>query len=183
MTRIIGLLGGAGAGKSTVAKYLRDSYNAKIYTLAKPLKEFVGRVFDLTPEQLYGTQEQKETIDPRYGVSPRWLLQRIGTQGFRESFGEDYWVNLCLKNIFEDNHPLAVIDDCRFGNEALHIRDAGGVVWRLNSTKRFSDADPNHQSEAEWVTAPYDDRIAHDGENLAVLLAKVDALCRLRGLT
>lgn len=174
--KIIGLLGGAGAGKSTVAAYLRDSYGAKVYTLAKPLKQLVGLAFELTDDQLYGSQESKEAVDPRYNVSPRWLLQRLGTQGIRTVFGEDVWVNLCLKNIRNDAPRLAVIDDVRFENESAHIRMAQGVVWRLNSTRKYSNADQTHQSEAEWLKAPYDDRITHDGENLALLLAKVDAL-------
>jgi dephospho-CoA kinase len=62
---IIGLLGKAGSGKTTVANWLRDSYGAQKFSYAAPLKEMARRIYGLSDAQLFGTQEEKETIDPR----------------------------------------------------------------------------------------------------------------------
>lgn len=179
--RIIGLLGAAGSGKSTVATHLERNYGAVSRALADPLKEIVGRAFDLTGPQLYGTQEQKETVDPRYNVSPRWLMQRIGTEGVRYAFGEDIWVTELMRRAKQDG--LTAVSDVRFVNEASLLQEEGAIIIRLVNTTRQSKADPTHASEAQWSLCPYDYEIVHDGEKLDSLLTPLDAICYREGIT
>jgi hypothetical protein len=158
LTTVIALCGPAGSGKSTVATYLAERYGAQRYGFATPLKEMVKAALDFTDEQVYGTQEQKETVDPRYGHSPRWFLQRIGTEGCRKTFGEDFWTKQCLDMIFRQNQRLAVIEDTRFCNEAeavLHDDRISGFVWRLWPTVddialARAEGAGKHASEEEW---------------------------------
>ncbi len=157
---IIGLLGAAGSGKSTAANYLRTRWNATVYSLAAPLKELVAKAFDLRYEQVWGTQEDKETVDQRYNVTPRWLLQRIGTEGCRAVFGQNVWTDALLRRIDLENPRFAVIEDVRFRNEAERIMNAGGQIWRLEvEGGRLSSDDGSHASEQEWLHAPYSRRI------------------------
>lgn len=160
MTLILGLMGAAGSGKSTVAQYLAERYGAKRYSFADPLKELVMRSFDLSREQCYGTQAQKEAVDPRYNVSPRWLLQRIGTEGARATFGDNFWTDALLRKISADGPAFAVVEDARFVNEAVAIRAFksrhGGMIWRLECPDRQSAADAGHASESEWKRSPFD---------------------------
>ena len=178
---IVGLCGAAGSGKSLVAEHLEKKYGAISRALADPLKEIVGRAFSLSGEQLYGTQEQKETVDPRYNVSPRWLFQRIGTEGIRYAFGEDIWVETLMKRARYDR--FTIVSDVRFINEAVLLQQEGAVIIRLVNTNRKSSADPKHQSEAEWTLCPYDYEIVHDGENVETLLTPLDQICYKEGIT
>lgn len=86
----------------------------------------------------------KEVVDPRWGFSPRWALQRLGTEGIRNSIGDGVWIRaakLRVERLFERNkqhsNVLAgqlegvVISDVRFPNEADAIREWGGQVWRV----------------------------------------------------
>lgn len=189
---VIGLLGPAGAGKSTVAQHLIDKYGAKKYSLAGPLKS-IAREFGFTEEQLYGTQEQKEAIDPRYGMSCRQFLQKLGTEGCRKHLGEDVWVNALLRSIRGDAAritapPIAVIDDVRFINEVSAIqridRDylgLNGYVWKLfppvdETAKLRSVGAGAHRSEQEWFNAGCDATIAPQKRGIPELLEIVDKI-------
>lgn len=183
MTIIIGLLGPAGSGKSLVAKHLETKYDAKVYTLAAPLKQLVGNAFELTKKQLYGSQEDKETVDPRYNVSPRWLFQRIGTEGFRKVFGPDFWVDQLYMKVLTDNPSLAVVDDVRFVSEAVGLKAHHAKIWQIYNNNRPTRADAAHASEAEWINAPYDTTIVNDGKDLQKLLTQVDELCYFNRIT
>jgi adenylate kinase family enzyme len=169
MTKIIGILGPAGSGKSTAATYLVEKYGACRYSFAHPLKKIVRQAFDLTKDQVWGSQRIKETVDPRYGVSPRWLLQRIGTEGIRNTLGSDFWWELCMQQILADEPRIAVIDDFRFENEvngflSMNINCDPKYpmvhIWRIESDRaRDTQADASHQSETEWMKCAYTQQI------------------------
>lgn len=192
MTIIIGILGCAGAGKSTAAAYLNEKYGAKCYSLAGPLKAFTQSALMFTDEQMFGTQEQKEMPDERYGgKSARFFLQRLGTQGGRMTFGEDFWTRMCLESIAKESPEVACIDDVRFVSEAKAIRNmtygtfkspVRGVVWRLENPNRETTADASHVSETEWQKAPYDFIISPIVRGIPQLKQLIDDAARHIGL-
>lgn len=148
--KIIGLLGRAGSGKSTIAKYLVKNHGAKLYSFATPLKLMVQEIFALTDEQVYGTQTQKEAIDPRYDLSPRNLLTCTGTAA-RKYLGASVWLEACLNHIKKDGPTLAVIDDVRYVNEVEYLSKIGSVV-KLVCPSRQNTGD--HPSEREVDLVP-----------------------------
>lgn len=180
---VIGLCGPAGSGKSTVADWLVEKYGASRYGFAQPLKEMVKRAFDLRDEQVYGTQAQKEAIDVRYNHSPRWLLQRIGTEGCHAVFGEDFWTRQCLDSILRQNQPLVVIEDMRFRNEASAVLEDTRVnghvfrLWPVDDAKSAAQAFTAgaHASEEQWRQIPYAIEIKPEKRGIPELLALVDA--------
>lgn len=127
MTIVIGLAGGAGSGKSTAATFLVDRYGAKRFAFADPLKQIAMRTLKFTHEQCYGTQAEKEAIDPRYNFSPRQFLQWLGTEGIRTVLGEDFWWQFALDTIRREAPALAVIEDVRFPNEANALLERAAV--------------------------------------------------------
>lgn len=184
MTIVIGLLGPAGAGKTSVAQHLVEKYGARRYSFAKPLKDMVGRALDFTHDQMWGSQAQKEAIDPRYGHSPRWFLQRIGTEGCRKTFGENFWVDQSVAQVRRDAPAIAVFDDARFKTEADAIRgytdlhNSRGVILRLESPDRETEADASHASEREWADCEYDFLVKPAQRGLELLFGLVDEGCR-----
>lgn len=174
MTRIIGLMGRAGSGKSTAARYLVDRYGATAYSFAGPLKEMVRGALDMTHEQVWGTQEQKDAVDPRYGYSPRWFMQRFGTEGCRAVFGADFWLTMTLKQIATEHPELAVIEDVRYVNEARAIMDRG-EVWLLTIPHGSALGSP-HASELEWSQAPYTCALRPPSMGVDILYRLVDGV-------
>lgn len=178
MTQIIGLLGPAGSGKSTAAQYLERKLGAKRYALADPLKKIVRRAFDLSFPQLYGSQKEKETIDPRYNLSPRQLMQMIG-EAQRSVFGEDVWVDHILDRIMDEDQPnFAVVEDVRYVNEASRLRENGAIILKLNRPDRPTSTDASHSSENQWDLAPFDCIVNNDKDTLK-LYTQLDEVCRI----
>jgi deoxyadenosine/deoxycytidine kinase len=80
----------------------------------------------------------KETLTPRY------LLQNIGTDLFRNELHQNIWVNALMNDYYyengitEDGNNIIVtehnwiITDCRFENELRAIKDRGGISIRVN---------------------------------------------------
>lgn len=131
MIHVLGLFARAGSGKTTVANYLRDNYDARIVSLASPLKQIAKVVMNFSDDQLYGTQAQKEAIDPRYGFSAREFLRKLGTEGIRENLGADVWIDALFNRVTrvaaEDTargsaDSVFIVDDVRFVNEVNKIR-------------------------------------------------------------
>lgn len=137
----------------------------KKYSFAAPLKEIAIGLFDLTQEQCFGTDQQKNTLtNVRWGDMPgisvtkskrrkkmtaREFLQYFGTEVCRK-IKEDVWAERCLADIEAENPLLAIIDDCRFPNELDAVQKAGGKVIRLtrsphkdrhNSEKSLDDCE------------------------------------------
>ncbi len=144
MIHVIGLLARAGHGKTTVANYLRDEYGVEIVSLASPLKKIAKVVFDFSDDQLYGTQAQKEAIDPRYGFSARIALQKLGTEGIRAHLGAETFceglalairrkhealraspsLSLYSRGAIEAGPSMVcAVDDMRFPNEAEFVAE------------------------------------------------------------
>lgn len=157
---VIALLGRAGSGKSTAAEHILVKYKATRVSFAGPLKELAKHLLDLSDEQVYGSQEAKETVDERYGITPRLFMQRLGN-GAREFLWKSVWVDAALERICADHAmglgTLFVIDDCRYLNEVEILAASEKVdacVIKLVCPDAMTSADPNHPSEAEVDTVP-----------------------------
>jgi hypothetical protein len=97
---LIGIVAPKHSGKDTAGDYLCKSYHFKKYNFADPLKDGLADIFGFTHEQLYG--KNKEELDPFWGVSPREVLQKMGTEIFQyevpknipelDKFGRLFWV-------------------------------------------------------------------------------------------
>lgn len=159
MIYLLGLLAKAGHGKTTAARHLTQVFGAEIRPLADPLKRAARNVFGFSDAQLWGDQADKEALDPRYGFSARWLLQRLGNEGLREEFGEDIHQRALLHGLrrAEAARPpggpprLYVVDDVRFPDDARFIAGGGpdhcGAVLRLICPDAPAAAHGGHPSE------------------------------------
>ena len=67
-------------------------------------------------------------------MSAREFLQFFGTDVCRSIY-EDVWQSRLVKDIEVEEPLIAVVDDCRFPNEAAAIQSAGGKVIHLTRIK------------------------------------------------
>lgn len=130
MSKIIGIAGLAGSGKTTCADYLvakgfkKDAY-------ARVMKQAVSVMFGIPMEKLLGDIVVKSEIDPYWGISYREILQKFGTEACRKTFGGEVWEKALWRQYdYPNSRPLGglVIEDVRFANEAEAIKHRGGIV-------------------------------------------------------
>lgn len=165
-------------GKDTAAAYLADNYDFAHDAFAYSLKEGIGRgVFGLTDDQLYGSQDVKETVDPFWQLTPRDILQRAGTEAMRHTFGADVWVKTLLRRAEKRRVPT-VVADVRFVSEADAIKAHDGFVIRIDRNLPYDPIIDQHQSETDLLTYDRWDLIINNDGTLEGLYLQLDILMK-----
>lgn len=146
---IIALTGPKTVGKSTIAHALADIINtdgarteARIYSFAQPMRDMLHALG--VPAAAFSATEKEKPID-WIRASPRDLMLTLGTDWGRGCVGDHIWINALENKIRADaaiicpehshgapgEHLVAIIDDCRFPNEAAWVQRSGGSIMRL----------------------------------------------------
>ena len=136
MVTIIGVCGKKFNGKDTIADYLVNRYQFTKISVGDPLKYGIQQMFGFSNEQLWGSK--KETVDPFWKVTPREILQYIGTDCFRMKFGQDFpnigeniWamsLERKIETLLQRGFYKIVVPDIRFPNEEKVIRKFNGTI-------------------------------------------------------
>ena len=194
---IIGLVGFAGSGKGTVGDILVETYDYSKLSFADAVKDATSAIFGWPRNLLEGDTDASRTFREKkddfwserfgYEVTPRYMLQLMGTEAGRDVFHQDLWVHTVERRIaykqeweFETNF---VIPDVRFPNEIDAIRKMGGIVIRVmrgpeppwyeaalscnhfNQSSRMKNEYPDiHYSEWAWIGQKFDGYIMNDHE-------------------
>ncbi len=143
MASLIGFTGKKGAGKNAASNAFPDHRHM---AFADPLKNGIREMFGFTHAQLHGNE--KEMVDGRYNVTPRDIMQFVGTDMMRDSLAEKYnirgiWVQR-LREEYQPHIPT-IITDVRFEDEAKVVRELGGILVRIERPGLIST--DQHQSE------------------------------------
>jgi len=157
MRKIIGLVGFIGSGKNTIGDYL-VKHGYRPLSFASALKDATSLMFGWDRQMLEGsTKESREWREKKdvwwsnalgWEVTPRSVLQLMGTEAGRHVFGENIWVAIILNQI-ENLYPNdnIVITDCRFCNEIESLTSIGGLVYHIEREK------------PEWFDTAYNERV------------------------
>ena len=119
MRKIIGFAGLIGSGKNTAAAYLIEQHGYIGLSFAGAVKDCLSVIFHWDRELLEGnTQESRrwrETVDSYWTkkleipyFTPRYAMQNVGTDLFRNKFNDNFWVYSLEKKI---DSICEVVDD------------------------------------------------------------------------
>lgn len=157
---IVGFMGYAGVGKTTACQILKTLSNVdiEITSYAGPLKQAVQQLFLFSDEQIYGTKEEKEKVDHRWGISPRRVLQIVGTDCLRNMIDEQFHVKRMEAYISACESPVLLIDDVRFEGEAELINHYGGTCIQIQrpgypkeAVRHASEYPPTHLASGYFI--------------------------------
>jgi len=175
---IIGISGLAGAGKTVLATHLVRRYDFRKVAFADSLKRACKEIFYLSDEQVFG--ELKETVDPYWGVTPRFILQKVGTECMRNIYDKDIWIKSLGAKIKTNQYIDYVLDDLRFINEICAVKEWGGKVIKIvRKNAGAKGGIEGHASETELLMYNNWDYTIYNDGTLEDLYRKVDNLMRL----
>lgn len=174
MTRIIALHGPTGVGKDLIARIIMHECAAERFAFADPVRAATQAAFGLTDEWL--TDEYKTRVHPFWGLTPREMTQRVGTECFRCEFGADFWtkrLDIALKARQEPDLEYAIITDLRFPNELEWCRARGAHVVHVAGPQRRADVNTQHVSNVPLPFKPGTDRQIFNYTSIADLKTAV----------
>lgn len=143
--KVIGFSGLAGSGKDTCAKLVSEIVpNCKRMSFADSVKDVASILFGWDRSMLTGdTKESRQFREQKdefwsnvlgRDFTPRLALQLIGTECFRNTIDNNFWVYVIQNKILRENSKDTVylIPDVRFPNEIKMIHEIGGFVLRVS---------------------------------------------------
>lgn len=138
-------------------KYILDNVDSILpmtcmwekHAFADKLKECASTILGV-PRFMFESGEFKESftslpLSNKEGepMTNREFLQYFGTEVGR-SIDKDLWIKALMYSYGRDKESHWIVPDVRFPNEADAIRDAGGVLWKI---ERDGSGAGNHISE------------------------------------
>lgn len=159
---VIGIGHVARVGKDTAADALCRDLGFVRRALADPLKELAMRTDPLVTSttrtqntnighgrlawvvQGMGWEGAKDSY-----VEVRRFLQNLGVAA-RDTFGPTFWVDQLVSWIERSGHDRIVVPDVRFPNEAEAIREAGGLLVRIDRPGVRGDGHVSETALRDW---------------------------------
>lgn len=185
---LYGICGSMGSGKNTVGEILVQN-GFKSLSFASTLKDATAAIFGWDRDLLEGvtkeSREFRETVDMFWSehlerpITPRRVLQEMGTEVMRDSFHQDIWLFSLKRQIKPGGNY--VITDARFKNEIEFIKGLGGKIVYVERGEKpvwwpyavddytfdhglMKENYPDvHPSEYSWVGADFDIVIDNNG--------------------
>lgn len=143
--RLIGIAGPARAGKDTLASYMLDNLGGvwSRSSFADPIKSMLKAI------GVDCSDDKKAEVSDDYGVTPRHMMQTLGTEWGRNLIDGDIWVKAFARL---NAGKCVIVPDVRFENEADLVREHGVLIHLVGR----GGIEGNHVSENAIAFKPGD---------------------------
>lgn len=167
--KLVAINGTIGSGKDTFSQVFIDNGFYRV-SFAETLKDAVSAIFGWDREMLEGTTNEARKIreqpdeywSSKLGrdVTPRWVLQNLGTDVMRRHFHDNIWVFAAENKIRNLPHDRVIITDCRFPNELKMIRENSGTIIEVQRVL------PDWYWDAFSYNLKVEENLMHEEHNL-----------------
>lgn len=205
LPKVIALCGAKRCGKDTLANYIANKFMYNKIAFADPLKEAVCALFDFSHDQVgYAchagnstddndtiSDDAKDVIDKRWGITPRKALQFFGTEVLQYKIQEllpgidrKFLANSLASKIRQSNRHF-VVSDMRFVHEYEEMKKLGALIIRIDRPSIIENVyhdEAVHTSEIEYRMIPYDMHILNDGDISNLIRRFDDAFAKKYGV-
>ena len=154
MPVLIGLCGKAGHGKDACANVMAQRLGSVSRSFADPIKRACSEIWGV-PLSSFHDREKKDAPIAGRDLTPREMAILLGTDLFRARVDPDFWVKRLKYElefmVTDPSTPFICVTDVRFPNEALMIKELGGVIIHVDASQRVSPpggAVSTHSTEA-----------------------------------
>lgn len=168
----------------------------EIKKFADKIKDIICLLINCTREELEDQQFKNKPLSEQWQtegkpvMTPRLMLQLIGTEGGRDLINNNIWVNSLFSNYkpysakgsdYEEYESKWIITDMRFPNEMQAVKEREGITIRVNRMfhapitlgNGISEIDTDqHPSETALDNAEFDYVIDNNG-TIEELIEKV----------
>ena len=168
LPNIIAICGYKQTGKDTIANHLVNEYGYTHYKITNKLRDVIQLLFDLNNNDY---EKNKEVINDKWGITPRKMMQFIGTDLFQYKIQEllpnidrKFWIKTLLTdelvNKINNENFKIVISDLRFIHEYTELLNFDIKVLKVTNN-RITHND-THISENEFLQIPYNYEIKNN---------------------
>ena len=140
------------------------------YAIGSGTKDGQRTMWDMTCTKEKYEEEYRINWQTAYkqDMTPRWLLQLLGTEAARDVVHRNVWVNALFADYIptlisgsreegdKTIYPNWIITDCRFPNEAQAVKDRGGIVIRVNRYDITGQGKLSNEHDSETALDDYD---------------------------
>ncbi len=187
---LIGLCGYIGSGKDTCASILEEYHGFQRLAFASAIKDIVSTLFGWDRNDLEGStpssREWREEIDTWWTeqlgriVTPRLILQMVGTEMFRDCLSPRFWTTVLkrkIEKILESEGARIAITDCRFPEEIELIKSLGGIIVYVDRAPDINNHKLgfSHSSE-HHISSIIPDATIDNNKDLEYLRIQLDTL-------
>jgi hypothetical protein len=175
---LIGLCGYIGSGKDTCGSILEQHHGFQRLAFAAAIKDIVSILFGWDRDDLDGTthssREWREKVDVWWTeqlgriVTPRIILQTVGTEMFRDCLSPRFWTTVLKRKIEQiqqvqynisteykrNQGSRIVITDCRFPEEIELIKSLGGIIVYVDRSSDINSRQLEFSHSSEHHLGP-----------------------------
>lgn len=158
------------SGKSTIALTLAEERQFSVASFATPIKRLAwvflsqfGMDHETIHAALNGDLKEEPLLEDLPGITPRYIMQTLGTEWGRDLISSHLWATIMHKRIndLREQGRNVVVDDLRFPNEYAMLAALGAKFIKIE--RPGYEPSDQHRSTGALADYPFHLTLRNDG--------------------
>lgn len=167
--QVIALIGYRNAGKGMAARHLTRDRGFSILNMAAPVERMLEAGLGIDPS-VFQHDAQRLPLEGAGGCTPAELKNSLFHDWGRRGVHGTLWAKGWRRLLRSSAAPRVLVKDACYPAELREIKDAGGVIWRIERP----GVEPSRPADAALAGVVADHTIINRGDDPAVLYRLLD---------